>query len=114
MNWLRKVEGRKVPHGLEVEILRRLPRMALAGFLVVLALPVLARIRPASPGVDVAKEIRSVDIFAIASGITLVTALVTVTIGCVVVYIMKGPAYAADSMPVEHADRPAPKQPPSA
>ena len=32
--------------------------------------------------------------------------ILTVAIGSIVVFIMKGPAYAADSLPVEHADRP--------
>jgi len=114
MRWLTKIEDRKVPPGLEVEILKKLPRMSLAGFLLVAALPLFVRVLPASPGVDVAKHIRSVDIFAIASGITLVTAIVSVTIGCVVVHIMKGPAYVADSLEVSHSDRPRPKQPPSA
>ncbi len=36
----------------------------------------------------------------------LITAVFTVAIGCVVVHIMKGPAYVADSLPVSHADAP--------
>ena len=40
------------------------------------------------------------------------TAVLTVAIGCVIVAIMKGPAYAADSFPVEHSDRPRPDKPP--
>jgi hypothetical protein len=33
--------------------------------------------------------------------------VVTVAIGCVVVWVMKGPAYVADAYPVSHANRPA-------
>jgi len=106
VNWLTKLHGRKTPSGLEVEILRKLPRMTLAGALVILALPVIVRFWPAQPGIEAAKHIKSVDIFAIAAGITLITAVVTVAIGCVVVHIMKGPAYIADSLPVSHSDRP--------
>ena len=106
MNWLTRLHGRKTPPGLEVEILRRLPRITLLGTLTILALPVIVRFWPEQPGVDAAKHIKSVDIFAIATEVTLVTAVVTVAIGCVVVHIMKGPAYVADSMPVSHADRP--------
>jgi hypothetical protein len=72
----------------------------------VLALPVIVRFWPGQPGMDSAKHIRSVDIFAIATEITLLVAVFTVAIGCVVVHIMKGPAYVADSLPVSHADRP--------
>jgi hypothetical protein len=106
MNWLTKIHGRKTPPGLEVQILRKLPRITLLGTLAILALPVIVRLWPAQPGADAAKHIKSVDIFAIATEITLITAVVTVAIGCVVVHIMKGPAYVADSFPVSHADRP--------
>ena len=107
MNWLRKVEERQTPPGIEVEILRKLPRITLVGTLLILALPVLARVLPPDPAADVAKQVRSVDFFAIGAEISFITLVFTVAIGCVIVHIMKGPAYAADSFPVEHADRPA-------
>lgn len=106
MNWLTRIHGRKTPPGLEVQILRKLPRITLLGTLTILALPVIVRLWPGQAGIDSAKHIKSVDIFAIATEITLITAVVTVAIGCVVVHIMKGPAYVADSFPVSHADRP--------
>ena len=106
MNWLTKIHGRKTPPGLEVRILKMLPRITLVGTLAILALPVIVRFWPAQPGVDTAKHIKSVEIFAIATEITLITAVVTVAIGCVVVHIMKGPAYVADGLPVSHSDRP--------
>lgn len=106
MNWLTRLHDRKTPPGLEVQILRKLPRITLLGTLAILALPVIVRLWPVEPGVDAAKHIKSVDIFAIATEITLITAMVTVAIGCVIVHIMKGPAYVADSLPVSHADRP--------
>ena len=108
MNWLRKVEPRQTPSGAEILILKKLPRIALVGTLLVLAMPVLVRVVTPDPAVDFAKQVRSVDIFAIAAEFSLLTLIVTVAIGCVVVHIMKGPAYAADSLPVAHADRPKP------
>jgi len=107
MGLFRKRHGRLVPPGLELQILRKLPRITLVGALLIAMLSVLVRVIPPQPGVDVAKHINSVDIFAIASAITFLTAVFTVAIGCVVVHIMKGPAYMADSYPVEHADTPA-------
>jgi hypothetical protein len=104
---LNKLHGRRVPPGLEWQILRRLPKITLAGSLVPVALAVLVRVLPSEPGVDVAKHIKTVDIFAIATAITFLTAVLTVAIACVVVYIMKGPAYVADAYPLQHADRPA-------
>ena len=112
MNWLRKIHGRRVPPGKEVQILRRLPLITLSGTLLVIALPILVRVLPSQPGVDTAKHIRSVDIFAIATEITLLTAVFTVAIGCVIVHIMKGPAYVADELPVAHSDQPKPEEPP--
>ena len=111
MNWLHKIEERRSPPGLEVRILRKLPVMTLVATLALVALPILVRLLPAEPGIDVAKQVKFVDIFAIATEITLLVAAFTVAIGCVVVHIMKGPAYAADSLPVSHADRPRPDKP---
>ena len=108
MKFLRKLHGRRTPHGLEWKILRRLPRIALLGSLLPLTLSLLVRILPPDPGVDHEKHVKSVDIFAISAEVTFLTAIFTVAIGCVVVHIMKGPAYVADEYPVEHSDRPAP------
>ena len=101
-----KLHERQTPPGLETWILRRLPLVTLMGSLVPLALAVLVRILPAQPGVDAAKHIRTVDIFAIATEVTFLVGVLTVAIGCVVVHIMKGPAYVCDPYPVEHSDRP--------
>lgn len=106
MKWLTKLHGRRTPPGREVQILRKLPLVTFVGSLAVLALPVIVRLWPGQVDVDTAKHIRSVDIFAIATEITLLVAVFTVAIGCVVVHIMKGPAYVADALPVSHADRP--------
>ncbi len=108
MSFLKKHHERKVPPGLEVEILRRLPRVTIIGTLLLAAMAVIVRVLPPEPGVDAAKHIKTVDIFTIASSITFLTAVFTVAIGAVIVHIMKGPAYVADSYPVAHSDRPKP------
>ena len=106
MKLFRKLHDRRTPHGLEVKVLQRMPRIVLVGSLLPAALAVLVRIMPSGQGIDRAKHIKSVDIFAIATEVTFLTAALTVTIGCIVVFVMKGPAYIADAYPVEHADRP--------
>ena len=106
MNWLKREYNRVEPPGLELRILKGLPRVAIAGTLLLAALSLLVRILPPQPGIDPAKHIMNVDIFAIAMTVTFWTGLLTLTIGCIVVHIMKGPAYKADPYPVEHADRP--------
>ena len=108
MNLFKRLHGRLEPPGRELLILRKLPRVGLIGTLIPIALSIIVRLQPATPGLDAAKHIRTVDIFAIATTITFWTAIFTVAIGCVIVHIMKGPAYVADAYPVEHADRPDP------
>jgi hypothetical protein len=107
MNLFTKLHGRREPPGLEWQILKKLPKVTLVGLMIPVALAILVRMLPPEPGVNIAKHIRSVDIFAIASAITFFTAVFTIAIGCVIVYIMKGPAYVADAYPLQHSDRPA-------
>lgn len=106
MKLFTRLHGRRVPPGLEWEILKKLPHITLAGLLIPVALAVLVRVLPVQPGVDVAKHVKTVDIFAIAATITFLTAVLTVAIACIVIYIMKGPAYVADAYPLQHSDRP--------
>ena len=106
MKWLRKLHGRRTPYGIEVRILKRLPLVGVVGSLLLLAFSILVRVVPSADAAEHYKHIRSVDIFAIAAEVTLLTALLTIAIGCVVVYIMKGPAYVADPYPLQHADKP--------
>ncbi|MDH3531517.1 MAG: hypothetical protein OEO82_01230 [Gammaproteobacteria bacterium] len=105
MKFFNRLHNRCAPAGLELVILKKLPLVLLIGTLLPVALSVLVRIWPVAGG-DVAKHVASVDIFAIAATITFLTGVFTVAIGCVVVFIMKGPAYVADPYPLEHADRP--------
>ena len=107
MNPFTRLHGRRVPPGLEWRILKKLPQITVVGLLIPIALAVLVRIWPAEPGIDIAKHVKTVDIFAVAAAITFLTAVLTLAIGCIVVYIMKGPAYVADAYPLQHADRPA-------
>ncbi len=112
MRFLKKRHERLVPPGLEYRILKMLPRVTLIGAMIPVAMAVLVRMLPPKPGVDAAKHIKSVDIFAIATEITFLTAMFTIAIGAVVVHIMKGPAYIADPYDVSHSDRPSGKKPP--
>lgn len=43
-----------------------------------------------------AKKLTTLDIFSLAAGITAWSAILTVAVGCIVVVVMKGPAYVAD------------------
>ncbi len=102
-----RLHGRKTPPGLEQKILRKMPLMFLAATVITVSLSVIARLMPAKEtSIDAAKQVATVDIFVMAAIATIWTALITVTIGCVIVHIMKGPAYVADAYPLDSADQP--------
>ncbi len=103
--WLHTIHEREVPPGLELRLLRKMPGLLLLGTALPLALSVIARWTLAS---DAIRQITAIDIFAITSVITVWTAAFTVTIGCVIVHIMKGPAYVADAYALNDAPRPRP------
>ena len=111
MKYLRKIHDRRAPPGLERKILRMLPRVLLGGTMVPLLMSLGARLfPPQGTAAEIAKQTMTLDIFSFALGVTIWSAVITVTFGCIVVAVMKGPAYVADAYPVSHADRPREEQ----
>ncbi len=114
MKLLTKIHDRVAPPGLEVRLLKAMPAAALASLGLPLILAFGARgLARYFPFDNTSKALKSIDIFAWSLSATLLTAVVTVSIGCVVVWIMKGPAYVADAYPVSHANRPRDTDPPA-
>lgn len=95
------------PAGLEWAILKRLPRVTL-GLFALLMLGWFAVNQWAWEGSarEAAASLRQAEFFLLGLGIFCLTMLFTVLIGCVVVWIMKGPQYTADSVPMVDSDRP--------
>ena len=109
MKYLRKLHNRRQPAGLEWVILKRLPRWLLAGTAIPLLMSAMVRLLPSTASAaEIAKYQTGIDILAIAIGITAWTAVFTVAIGCIIVVIMKGPAYVADAYELQDAKRPGP------
>ncbi|MDJ0654106.1 MAG: hypothetical protein QNJ40_08140 [Xanthomonadales bacterium] len=107
MSWFNKLHNRKTPPGLERVIFRKLPMLTLGGTLIPFFVAMGTRLwPPAGTSAEIAKHITTVDITAIATVITVWTALFTVAIGCVLVMVMKGPAYVADAYSMEKPDKP--------
>jgi hypothetical protein len=108
MKWLQKLPGyRREPPGLEWKLLRKLPLVLLAGTLIPAFFVAASHLQPPrGSAIDVARHLKWVDYLAIATVVTLWTALFTVAIGCCVVIIMKGPAYVADRYDVSDSDQP--------
>lgn len=106
MDLFKRLHNRCEPPGLELVILRKLPLALLVGTLIPAGLSLIVRLLPAAAGIDAAKRITTVDIYAFATVLTCWTAVFTVAIGCVVVFVLKGPAYVADAYPLDDAPRP--------
>ena len=108
MNWLRKLPGfQRTPYGLEWRLLRLMPTVCLFGTLLPALMAFAARffIVAGSAG-ELARRIQLFDFVMIGLVIFVWTLVVTVTIGCVIVWLMKGPAYVADGFEVSHSDTP--------
>lgn len=57
---------------------------------------------------ELARRIQLFDFVMIGLVIFIWTLVLTATIACVIVWLMKGPAYVADGFDVSHSDKPAP------
>jgi hypothetical protein len=108
MSYLQKLpDSRRHPPGLEWKILKKLPMATLASVAIPLIWYGLAMLYPqAAPGETVEKHLIGVSIGAIATAVTALTAVFTLAIACIVVVLMKGPAYVADRYPLSDADQP--------
>ena len=110
MNYFQKLPGsRREPPGLERHLLARLPRFVAAGTAIPLFCYLIAPLFSATGG---EKYLADVGIYAIATVLTVWTAAFTVAIGCLIVMVMKGPAYVADRYPLSDADEPRSDPPP--
>ena len=110
MNWLRKLPGfQRTPYGFEWRLLRLMPTVALAGTLLPALLAGAARfLVTASSAAELARSIQLFDFVMVGLVIFVWMLVLTVTIGCVIVWLMKGPAYVADGYEVSHSDKPKP------
>jgi hypothetical protein len=110
MNWLRKLPGyRRTPYGKEWRVLRMMPTVALAGTLLPGLMALFARLWMTGDNVsELARRIQLLDYMLLGLVIFIWTLALTVSIGCVIVWLMKGPAYVADGYEVSHSDHPKP------
>jgi len=93
--------------GLEWTVMKKLPLALGLGTLFPLVMGLANRFFPPEGTVtQIAKHIKSVDILAIATAVTVWTAVLTVAIGCFVMMMMKGRAYVADAYQLTDSERP--------
>lgn len=104
---MRKLHNQHHPAGLEWVILKTLPKVLLAGIFIPLFMSIFIRLFPADAALnEIEKHTSSIDILSVSLFFTVLTAVFTVAIGCIVVILMKGPAYVADAYELEDADEP--------
>ena len=110
MNWLQKLPGfQQTPYGLEWQVLRLMPRICVVGTFLPALMSVAARFVIVEGSIaELTRRIQLFDYVMLGLVIFIWTLVVTVTIGCVIVWLMKGPAYVADGFEVSHSDRPDP------
>jgi cell division protein FtsX len=110
MNWLKKLPGyRRTPYGKEGQVLRMIPTVGLAGTVLPGLMAWFARWWMAGDNAaELARRIQLFDYMMLGLVIFIWTLALTVSIGCVIVWLMKGPAYVADGYDVSHSDHPKP------
>ena len=108
MNWLRKLPNSvRAASGMEWLIWRKLPLIALLGTaLPLLGLAILHFWMDTEASSAQARWLQMADYFCWAVVVFNITMVFTVAIGCVIVMVMKGPGYTADSYRVSHSDAP--------
>ena len=110
MDWLKKLPGyQRTPYGLEWHVLRLVPAALLAGTLLPALMALAGRFFiTARNAAELVRNIQLFDYILIGLVIFIWTLALTISIGCVIVWLMKGPAYVADGFEVSHSDHPKP------
>lgn len=108
MKYLKKLPNpQRAAPGMERKVLRKLPVLVLGGTLIPLFMVIAAHLWPPAGSVlDVARHLQSIEFLAIASVLTFWTLCFTLFVGCIIVVVMKGPAYVADAYDLIDADEP--------
>lgn len=84
-----------------------MPTVCVAGTLLPALMSFAARfLITTGSAAELARRIQLFDFVMVGLVIFIWTLVLTVTIGCVIVWLMKGPAYVADGYEVSHSDTP--------
>jgi len=108
MSWLNKLPGyQRTPYGFEWRLLKRLPQVLLAGTVLPALAAWLARfVLTQGSAAEIERRVQTLDFLMVGIVAFVWTAVLTVGIGCIIVWLMKGPAYVADGYEVSHSDKP--------
>ena len=102
-----KIHNHTHPAGFERMILKKIPKVLLGGIFIPFFMSAFVRLFPvAGTAAEIEKHVISIDILSISLFFMVASAAFTVTIGCVIVVLMKGPAYVADAYELDDFDHP--------
>jgi uncharacterized membrane protein len=88
-------------------MLKAMPGIFITGTLLPVLMSVGARFwMEGGTDAELARRMQQFDFFMLGLVILIWTLVLTMTIGCFVVWLMKGPAYVADAIEVSHSDQP--------
>lgn len=108
INWLTRLPGYiRTPYGFELRLLRLMPHVLVAGTLLPALMAWLARffVKQGSTA-EIERYLQMFDYVMIGLVVSIWTAGLITVFGCVIVWVMKGPAYVADGYNVSHSDQP--------
>lgn len=108
MRWLQKIPNSiRSASGLEWSLWRKLPHIALLGTLLpLLGLGILYALSDPDASARAARNLQLARYVVGAIILFHWSMVLTVAIGCLIVMVMKGPGYQADSYPLSHSDQP--------
>ena len=108
MKWLDKLPGfTRTPHGLEWRLLRLMPTMCIASIVLPALAALLARfVITGNNEAELVRHIQMFDFLMIGLVLFIWSLVLTLAIGCAIVWLMKGPAYVADGYELSHSDKP--------
>lgn len=108
MNWLQKLpESRRAEPGLEWMLWHKLPLITLAGTLLPMVIASLIwLLHDTEAGAAQERWEQMLAYMSLGAILFHWSMVVTVALGCIIVMIMKGPAYVADGFHVSHRDQP--------
>jgi hypothetical protein len=107
MAWLNKLPNSvRSASGMEWTLWRKLPLIFLVGTALPLAAGAVLHWVTDEGDTAAMRWLQTMDYVVAGVVIFHWTAVVTVAIGCILVMLMKGPAYVADPLEVSHSDQP--------
>ena len=108
MKWLNKLPGfQRTPYGFELRLLRLIPSILIAGTVLPALSSWLVRFAVTEgDATEIENKVQVFDFFMLGLVTFIWAAGLTVGIGCIIVWLMKGPAYVADGYEVSHSDKP--------